>query len=350
MKNFRLLLMMSMIGLSACSRTTTTPTPAPTLPPTTLAPATSAPTPTLTTVGAAPTSEATPTGLGPAATPGATVPAGTSSPTGPLVDRAEFVADITVPDGTDYGPGAKFIKTWRVKNVGTSTWTTQFVIEFVIGANLAANSKVNLPNEAPPGATVDISVEMTAPTTPGNYTSLWQFKNPSGNKFGVGPNFNEAIYVQIDVVAGLVVITPGAGTPIPTASGPLNPVKVTKVTLSVNNGAVTNKCPHTFVFTALLNVEGGGVVKYQLEVSTTTAGFQLQLPTPIESQFNTNTPQTFGASFTLDMRDTVQGQAWLHILSPTDMLSDKVAFSLTCPAQPTRTPVVEVTPSATVKP
>lgn len=355
MKNFRLLLMMSMIGLSACSRATTTPTPAPTLPPTALAPqtvlpATSAPAPTLTTVGAAtlvvpPTSEATPTGLGSAATPDAT-----SSLTGPLIDRAEFVADITVPDGADYGPGAKFIKTWRVKNVGTSTWTTQFVIEFVIGANLAANSKVNLPNEAPPGATIDISVEMTAPTTPGNYTSLWQFRSPSGNKFGVGPNFNEAIYVQIDVVAGLGVNTPGAGTSIPTASGPLNPVKVTKVTLSVNNGTVTNECPYTFVFTTLLNVEGGGVVKYQLEVSTTTAGFQLQLPTPLESRFTTNAPQTFGASFTLEMRDTVQGQAWLHILSPTDMLSDKVAFSLTCPAQPTRTPVVELTPSATVKP
>jgi hypothetical protein len=273
-----------------------------------------------------------------AATTSPNVPAGTSSPTGPQVDRAEFVADVTVPDGTDYGPGAKFTKTWRVKNVGTTTWTNQYVTEFVLGANLAATSNVNLPGDVPPGATLDISVEMTAPTTPGNYTSLWQFRSPNGNKFGVGPNFDEAIYAQIDVVAGLVVSTPGTGTPIPTASGPLNPVKISKITLSVDNATVTGGCPHTFVFTALLNLEGGGLVKYQLEASTTTEGFQLQLPTPIESRFTSNAPQTFGASFTLDMRDAVQGQAWLHILSPTDMLSDKVAFSLTCSAQPTRTP------------
>jgi hypothetical protein len=256
------------------------------------------------------------------------------------VDRAQFISDVTVPDGTDYGPGATFVKTWQVKNVGTTTWTTQYVIEFVIGANLAATNTVNLPNDVPPGATVDISVNMTAPATPGNYTSLWQFKSPAGNKFGVGPNFNEAIYVQIDVIAGLPVGTPKATSAVATSTGPLNPIKVTKVTMKVDNATFTGECPHIFVFTALLDVEGGGVVKYQLEVSTTTEGFQLDLPAPIESNFASNAPQTFGAAFTLEMRDTVQGQAWLHIVSPVDMQSEKVSFSLTCPARPTRTPVL----------
>src|SRR5512143_3278895 len=39
-------------------------------------------------------------------------------------DWAQFVADVTVPDGTSYAPGTTFTKTWRLKNIGSCTWTT----------------------------------------------------------------------------------------------------------------------------------------------------------------------------------------------------------------------------------
>ncbi|MCJ7824862.1 MAG: hypothetical protein MUP44_08185, partial [Anaerolineales bacterium] len=49
--------------------------------------------------------EASPTPL-PTFTP---VPSATAIP----CDRAEFITDVTVPDGSDYSPGDVFTKTWR---------------------------------------------------------------------------------------------------------------------------------------------------------------------------------------------------------------------------------------------
>ncbi len=41
-------------------------------------------------------------------------------------DWAQFVTDVTVPDGSIYPPGATFTKTWRLKNIGTCTWTPSY--------------------------------------------------------------------------------------------------------------------------------------------------------------------------------------------------------------------------------
>ncbi len=325
---------------AAAPTTVTTPTfpPFPTLPPTytftagptASLPPTLSPTPDLSTATSSP--DLTPASAG--------------------ADKAEFVADVTVPDGADFAPNEKFTKTWRIKNAGTSTWTTAYVMEFVLGVNLATVNKVSFPKIVPPGGMVDLSVEMTAPSAAGQYGSLWQFRNPNGSQFGVGPKFNEAIYVQIDVVVGLNPnLTPASTQATP--SGPLNPAKVTKVTLNVDQAEVKESCPHTFVFTAVLSIEGGGRVKYQLEASTTTAGFKFDLPAPLESSFNTNGPHTFSVAYTLEMRDTVSGQAWLHVLSPNELTSDKVSFSLTCPPKPTALPLATSTsgtPAATPEP
>lgn len=343
----RILLLIAALILTACGGGT--PTPAPT---NTLAP-TLPPVPNLSTPAA--TSQTQPT-IAPttAATESAVTPTveATNTATGPVTDRAEFVSDVTVPDGTDYAPGATFTKTWRIKNVGTSTWTKDYALEFASGTNMAGATSVNLPGDVSPGGIIDISINMTAPSALGSYVSSWQFRTPGGSKFGVGPNFNEIIYLQIDVVqGGSTGNTSGNGqaaTAAPTASGPLNPAKVTKVTLSVNTANVQNDCPHTFVFTALLNIEGGGVVKYQLEASSSTPGFTFSLPAPIESTFTTNGPHTFGVSYTLEMRNAVAGEAWLHVLSPNELTSEKVPFSLTCPPTATFAPQATATSAVTV--
>ena len=33
-------------------------------------------------------------------------------------DAAQFVGDMTIPDGTSFAPGAAMVKTWRLKNIG----------------------------------------------------------------------------------------------------------------------------------------------------------------------------------------------------------------------------------------
>ncbi|HLO15367.1 MAG TPA: NBR1-Ig-like domain-containing protein, partial [Anaerolineales bacterium] len=79
---------------------TTTPTPSPTSSPT----ITSTPTPSPTL---SPTITPTPTKITPC-------------------DKAAFVADVSIPDGTLFSPGFQFTKVWRLKNVGTCTWTTSY--------------------------------------------------------------------------------------------------------------------------------------------------------------------------------------------------------------------------------
>jgi hypothetical protein len=114
-------------------------------------------------------------------------------------DWAQFVADITVPDGTSFAPGATFTKTWRLKNIGTCTWTTSYSLVFVSGSQMGAPSAVALPSSVAPGATVDISVNMTAPATNGHYRGYWQLRNASGVLFGIGAYANSSFWVDINV-------------------------------------------------------------------------------------------------------------------------------------------------------
>src|SRR5512134_3517432 len=117
-------------------------------------------------------------------------------------DRAQFIADVTVPDGTRYDPGATFTKTWRLRNIGTCTWTTSYTMVFDSGTQMGSTTSVNLPSNTAPGGTVDVSVNMTAPNAAGHYIGYWKFKNANGVIFGIGVNANRAWWVEINVVGG----------------------------------------------------------------------------------------------------------------------------------------------------
>ena len=136
-------------------------------------------------------------GPAPSSTPIATtIKSATSTP---LCDVGAFVADVTVPDGTRYNPNTAFIKTWRLKNAGTCTWTTSYAAVFDSGAQMSAPAAVNLTQSVPPGGTVDISVPMTAPATNGTYRGDWKLRNASGVIFGLGSTATKTYYVTIDV-------------------------------------------------------------------------------------------------------------------------------------------------------
>ncbi len=117
-------------------------------------------------------------------------------------DWAQFIADVTVPDGTSFAPGTAFTKTWRLKNIGTCTWTTSYALVFVSGSQMGAPSVINLPSSVAPGATVDLSVNMTAPATSGSYRGYWQLRNASGVLFGIGTYANKSFWVDIKVSTG----------------------------------------------------------------------------------------------------------------------------------------------------
>jgi hypothetical protein len=121
----------------------------------------------------------------------------------PVCDGGSYVADVTVPDGTTFAPGERFIKTWRVKNNGTCTWTTAYTLNFSSGDRFSAPVSIPMPASVAPGQTVDISISMIAPTTAGSYKSNWMFKNASGGTFGVGATSKYTTPLWADIkVAG----------------------------------------------------------------------------------------------------------------------------------------------------
>jgi len=130
--------------------------------------------------------------------PAMTLPTGASAAT---CDQAQFVTDVTVPDGEKYEPGATFKKTWRLKNIGTCTWSTSYSLVFDSGEQMGAPASIKFPSEVKPGATIDINVDMTAPTAAGHYIGYWKFKNASGVLFGIGYNAAKSWWVEINVTS-----------------------------------------------------------------------------------------------------------------------------------------------------
>jgi murein DD-endopeptidase MepM/ murein hydrolase activator NlpD len=114
-------------------------------------------------------------------------------------DRAEFIGDITIPNGTVFAPGATFTKTWRLKNIGPCTWTTSYHLVFFSGEQMGAVSSAPLPTTVEPGEMVDISLNMIAPNAPGSFRGYWMFRNSTGSNFGIGPEAKEPWFVEITV-------------------------------------------------------------------------------------------------------------------------------------------------------
>lgn len=142
-------------------------------------------------------------GMGPAGDQGLRVLIDVLEPT-PTVqsigcDQAELVAHITVPPGTLMALGQNFVKVWQLKNVGTCTWTPSYTIVFTGGTGFGAPDSVPLSATIAPGETVEISLDMTTPLTPGAYRGQWMFKNANGSLFGIGPK-DQPWTVDITVV------------------------------------------------------------------------------------------------------------------------------------------------------
>src|SRR5688572_3647774 len=113
---------------------------------------------------------------------------------------AQFIADVTIPDGTNFAPGATFKKTWRLKNIGTCAWNSNDVsLIFDSGERMGAPASLAIPTTVNPGQTVDITVDMTAPSTAGHYFGYWKFKSNTGGVFGIGSTANKTFWVEINV-------------------------------------------------------------------------------------------------------------------------------------------------------
>ena len=162
-------------------------------------PPTDTPTPT---ASASPTPTATET-----ATPTRT-PTDTATPV-PAVPKAQFVKDVTIPDGTVMTPEQAFTKKWRFKNVGAVPWGKGVKLVFLEGKYQGFESKkmggpdsVDVPN-VQPGKTVDVGVDLVAPKNVGHYRSYWRLQLGNGE------------WLEQKHYADIVVKLPGKSGPVP---------------------------------------------------------------------------------------------------------------------------------------
>jgi hypothetical protein len=113
--------------------------------------------------------------------------------------------DITIPDDAVMKPGESFTKIWRLQNMGSCPWTTDYRVFFFSGEQLGAVSSIALPREVPPGESIDIALDMVAPGRAGTFQGNWKLRNPAGNAFGIGPSGSAPFWVRI-----VVEVTPTA--------------------------------------------------------------------------------------------------------------------------------------------
>lgn len=140
-----------------------------------------------------------------------------AQPVSTVCERMRFIDDVTIPDNTVMAPGQTFRKVWRIQNAGSCAWNSGYQLVFAGGDQMGTSYAVNLPGAVAPNATVDISIDLTAPLTYGSYQSNWKLRSPSGSLFGTSNSDNDAIWVKIVVGNGanLATVAPGI-TPVNT--------------------------------------------------------------------------------------------------------------------------------------
>jgi len=167
--------------------------------------------------------------------PGATaLPTNTLIPTVPPVtatntpipcNRASFVKDVTYADNAVVLPGTVFTKTWRLKNNGSCTWTSGYVLLFDSGDQMGAPTTGTVTaGTVAPGATVDISVDLTAPASPGTYQGKFKLRSPDNIVFGINADGQGPFWVKI------VVPSPTPTATSPPVAGDLHIIEIIMLT------------------------------------------------------------------------------------------------------------------------
>lgn len=110
-------------------------------------------------------------------------------------DNLVYIADQTIPDGTEVPPGEVLNKRWEVENQGTCNWGENYRLKLIAGSQLSSPLEQAL-FPARSGTKTIISIQLTAPQESGNYRSAWQAYSPSGEPFG------DPIFIEIVVSEG----------------------------------------------------------------------------------------------------------------------------------------------------
>ncbi len=104
-----------------------------------------------------------------------------TSAAGPLACR---IMAETPADGTIMKRNQNFTMSWTVGNIGSAEWVPQHeALIYVSGARMNAPKTVSLPYDVASGQSVTLTLSMTAPSTPGDYKSVWAIQQGKSNNF-----------------------------------------------------------------------------------------------------------------------------------------------------------------------
>lgn len=217
---------------------------------------------------------------------------------------AQFMTDVTIPDGSIIPSGQAFTKKWRIKNIGSCAWNG-YTLVFDSGDSMGgpASKPIAALN---PGQEVDLEVALTAPATAGNYRGYWRVTTNAGVLVPMVNGYQgKTFYVDIKVQA------PATAT---NTSAPV--FAVTSVTFT-NSGGCTN-----FSTTANITTNGAGTVTLRWIRSDGATG-----PVPPPLVFAAAGTQSVSTSWAT----TATGEHWFEIYIDTPNNQQFGRASFTCP-------------------
>ncbi len=211
-------------------------------------------------------------------------PTPTSAPTPALTivptsagctDAAAFVRDVTIPDYTVLEPNTPFTKTWRLKNTGSCTWDSDYLVSYISGTTMSQQPGYRIVQEGQtvsPGHTVDISVGMTSPVQSGSYRSNWGLRRENGPLLPIqgGANGN-SFYVKIRVNNG--------------GEGSVGRVTAASIAIELEQGSGTVcTASATYFVHAYISADGPTTASYEIESSAgqiSAGNFTIGYTTPV---------------------------------------------------------------------
>jgi len=156
-------------------------------------------------------------------------------------NAAQFIKDVTVPDGTVMTPGQAFTKKWRFKNIGSCAWSG-FSLVFDSGDSMGAPASTAI-GSLGAGQEIDLELPLTAPAAVGNYRGYFRINASGGVQVAiVGGNQGKNFYVDIKVKNAVVIpplVIPSLVIPLPPALPPAI-AQVILTNLSAEDGFVNS--------------------------------------------------------------------------------------------------------------
>ncbi len=121
---------------------------------------------------------------------------------------AVLLRDVTIPDNTQINAGEKFTKTWEFLNNGTCPWVN-YTLKFSAGDQMNAPLSAPIADTAPKDK-VQVSVELTAPSSDGTFTGYFTLNDAAGKEVPIGTE--KTFWVKIVVGDSTVQATSASGS------------------------------------------------------------------------------------------------------------------------------------------